>query len=572
MKRKLFIITIIALSVLGIVASSTFAQTANIPISVPSAPGANYVLLSTTTGKYVAVATSSLGITGGGIGGSISSGQIAFGSTTANTITGLSNFYIDTSNASYPSFTIISTSGFPNSSDPTQFRLMDGGSGQMPLSFVDSLGNVKGYLKVDTTGYNILGALNSIRFEVGGFGSGSDQGGIDSGGNIQLNGYGWFNQGLYTNRSTIDDGYGNATFNISSVFAVSDGASDPYFTIQPNGSNAYAGLNASPNGYTLNLGIDNFGYGATIGSGVFGNNNYISLDNGSGNMNINVAGQLLVNGSPVGGSPSSGTAGLIQISDGSGGFSSNSNTSMDGSGNITAPKYVAGTISMGDNVLAGAATQSGVRMALGVGTGGLYKGFGQETQTLDIYNNMEDLDTVANSALPGTMFQLDSRNAYGMFKVYRREVTSRALTAPFSITDNQNVNIGGGGGLHENSDVALLYGYAKAGTWPLLVMKNSSGVQQIGVSYTGDLTLTGGITVGDAKNFVVGATTGTKFGTATSQKIGFWNTAPIVQPTTAFAAATFTANSGTAVNDASTFDGYTLKQVVKALRSEGLLQ
>lgn len=46
----------------------------------------------------------------------------------------------------------------------------------------------------------------------------------------------------------------------------------------------------------------------------------------------------------------------------------------------------------------------------------------------------------------------------------------------------------------------------------------------------------------------------------------------LYQETTAVAAATFTANSGTAVNDASTFDGYTLKQIVKALRNLGILQ
>jgi hypothetical protein len=45
----------------------------------------------------------------------------------------------------------------------------------------------------------------------------------------------------------------------------------------------------------------------------------------------------------------------------------------------------------------------------------------------------------------------------------------------------------------------------------------------------------------------------------------------LYQQTTGVAAATFAANSGTAVNDASTFDGYTLNQIVKALRNNGLL-
>jgi len=46
----------------------------------------------------------------------------------------------------------------------------------------------------------------------------------------------------------------------------------------------------------------------------------------------------------------------------------------------------------------------------------------------------------------------------------------------------------------------------------------------------------------------------------------------IYQETTSVAAAAFTANSGTAINDASTFDGYTLRQIVKALRNLGILQ
>lgn len=53
--------------------------------------------------------------------------------------------------------------------------------------------------------------------------------------------------------------------------------------------------------------------------------------------------------------------------------------------------------------------------------------------------------------------------------------------------------------------------------------------------------------------------------------LSLFGTTPILRPTTSHAAASFTANSGTAVNDASTFDGYTLKQVVKALRDIGIL-
>jgi hypothetical protein len=81
----------------------------------------------------------------------------------------------------------------------------------------------------------------------------------------------------------------------------------------------------------------------------------------------------------------------------------------------------------------------------------------------------------------------------------------------------------------------------------------------------------GNIGLDDANNIQIGTTTGTKIGTATNQKIGFWNATPIVQPTTSVAAATLTGGGGATITDTDTFDGYTLKQIVKALRNSGLL-
>lgn len=43
------------------------------------------------------------------------------------------------------------------------------------------------------------------------------------------------------------------------------------------------------------------------------------------------------------------------------------------------------------------------------------------------------------------------------------------------------------------------------------------------------------------------------------------------QPTTAIAAATRVGGGGTTLTDTDTFDGYTIQQVVKALRDLGLL-
>lgn len=64
---------------------------------------------------------------------------------------------------------------------------------------------------------------------------------------------------------------------------------------------------------------------------------------------------------------------------------------------------------------------------------------------------------------------------------------------------------------------------------------------------TADL-ITGNQTFTDAKNMAFGTTTGTKIGTATTQKIGFFNKTPVVQPSGTPAAATDLATAVTLVN------------------------
>ena len=100
---------------------------------------------------------------------------------------------------------------------------------------------------------------------------------------------------------------------------------------------------------------------------------------------------------------------------------------------------------------------------------------------------------------------------------------------------------------------------------------NGSNTATIGNSSVTDTYLAGNINISDAKNIVVGATTGTKIATSTSQKIGLWNAAPIAQPTSLIIAATFASVGGSPVLSSSTFDGYSIGQVVAALRSFGLL-
>jgi hypothetical protein len=94
---------------------------------------------------------------------------------------------------------------------------------------------------------------------------------------------------------------------------------------------------------------------------------------------------------------------------------------------------------------------------------------------------------------------------------------------------------------------------------------------------TADSPTFGGLTIADAGNIVFNTTTGSKIGTATGQKIGFYNATPVIQQATTGTATGFTAGAGTAVNDASTFTGgvgataYRLSDVVRALKNLGLM-
>lgn len=58
-----------------------------------------------------------------------------------------------------------------------------------------------------------------------------------------------------------------------------------------------------------------------------------------------------------------------------------------------------------------------------------------------------------------------------------------------------------------------------------------------GATFSGAVAMSAGGSVGDATNVALGSTTGTKIGTATTQKLGFWNVTPVIQPAGAAQAA-----------------------------------
>ena len=77
----------------------------------------------------------------------------------------------------------------------------------------------------------------------------------------------------------------------------------------------------------------------------------------------------------------------------------------------------------------------------------------------------------------------------------------------------------------EWSSNVLRIGTEKAGTGSARALElQTDGTTRLTISSAGLFTIT------DALNIAVGTTTGTKIGTATTQKIGFYNKTPVVQP------------------------------------------
>lgn len=116
-------------------------------------------------------------------------------------------------------------------------------------------------------------------------------------------------------------------------------------------------------------------------------------------------------------------------------------------------------------------------------------------------------------------------------------------------------------------------------TTPAIAINGSSSNILIGTTtdsgfrldVNGTARVQGDLTISDTRNIILATSTGTKIGTATSQKLSLWNATPNVQPTTAITAAAFVANTSGIVDDTATFGGYTIGQIVAALKRLGAL-
>lgn len=110
----------------------------------------------------------------------------------------------------------------------------------------------------------------------------------------------------------------------------------------------------------------------------------------------------------------------------------------------------------------------------------------------------------------------------------------------------------------------------------LAVNAKGTGGISLNATATGTVTIGSSLTV-SAKNIITDTSTGTKIGTATTQKLGFFNATPIVQPAANTDTTTGAAGSVTSVFLNTTFSGaggsagYSIGGVVTALKALGLL-
>ena len=83
-------------------------------------------------------------------------------------------------------------------------------------------------------------------------------------------------------------------------------------------------------------------------------------------------------------------------------------------------------------------------------------------------------------------------------------------------------------------------GFAASATEVFVAIGGAGADEEVGgnvdavkLTVSSTASFSGDITLADEVDIIANATTGTKIGTATTQKIGFWNVAPVVQPASA---------------------------------------
>ena len=166
---------------------------------------------------------------------------------------------------------------------------------------------------------------------------------------------------------------------------------------------------------------------------------------------------------------------------------------------------------------------------------------------VDAGNNRVGVGT----ATPGNTFEVHSTGPYGI-NLYNPDAGDEYITMKVHAAFGSVVGyMGMGSPTASNVSLRNVFAVATQSAHPLVLMTNDTERARITaggnvlVGTTTDdgankLQVNGSVGLAEAGNIVVGTTTGTKIGTATTQKLGFWNATPIVQPASASQAAVAT--------------------------------
>lgn len=169
-------------------------------------------------------------------------------------------------------------------------------------------------------------------------------------------------------------------------------------------------------------------------------------------------------------------------------------------------------------------------------------------------------------------------SASGNISAYRFYSNSQRITIFNNIVIAAGFSLDGASTTgQDNGDTSLTRGSA-AGVW---AMRRSTTAHKLEINntYTSDTSYvrwsigwSGNIGVLDTEQGSAGGVTGgMRIGGTSASLLGLWGATPIARPTTAVASATRVGGGGTALTDTDTFDGYTIAQIVKALRNIGAL-
>ena len=199
---------------------------------------------------------------------------------------------------------------------------------------------------------------------------------------------------------------------------------------------------------------------------------------------------------------------------------------------------------------------------------------------LNTFNNgiaIADAKNIAVGSTTGTKIGTATSQKLGFFN-------ATPIVQPTSTTDLRTLLInlgllatGGASPLNLNggaltSGAASVTTLSASGTSTLAAVTGTTGSFSSTLGVTGILTASGGITMADATNLVVGTTGGTQIATGGTQKLGFWGVTPVVRPTA------LTNSSG--LSGASTLPlGYSMDELAKfvlqmwtQLKTIGILQ